>query len=302
MSLLNDIRTDLVNESASLANTLRKAKILAREINLPEFREWVESELNGYQDVQKIPHYRKFPAVNLGVTSGPFGRMDKNVPIPTTHLPVSIKDFAENLILFEGVGELEAQASGNTKQRKWPPELVMLTRSYLGWSGGMELIDAYQPIPTHIFVGTLDQIKNRLLDFVLGLQEHNITPENMKNQTEAKENARKTFNTYIIGNQNTVASGENVNQTIKTVQKGDSESLLSFLRGLNLGDDDIHEAKEAISVEPTATNGQLGPRVRGWLGMMMEKMASGALTIGGNAGAIVLTQAFKDFYGISPQG
>ena len=39
MSLLDEIRTDLVNESANLPNTLRKAKILASEIGLPECRE-----------------------------------------------------------------------------------------------------------------------------------------------------------------------------------------------------------------------------------------------------------------------
>lgn len=49
MSLLDEIRTDLVNESASLSNTLRKAKIFASEIGLPAFREWVGFELEGGQ-------------------------------------------------------------------------------------------------------------------------------------------------------------------------------------------------------------------------------------------------------------
>lgn len=50
MSLLDEIRNDLVTESASLCNTIRKAKILASAIGLPEFREWVDSELSGYAD------------------------------------------------------------------------------------------------------------------------------------------------------------------------------------------------------------------------------------------------------------
>ena len=45
MTLLDEIRSDLVNESANLSNTLRKAKILARAIGLPEFMEWVDFEL-----------------------------------------------------------------------------------------------------------------------------------------------------------------------------------------------------------------------------------------------------------------
>ena len=49
MSLLDEIRTDLVNESASLSNTLRKVNLLASEIGLPAFREWVGFELKGGQ-------------------------------------------------------------------------------------------------------------------------------------------------------------------------------------------------------------------------------------------------------------
>ena len=53
MSLIDDICSDLTNESADIANTLREAKILASAIGLPEFREWVDSELNGYPDLKK---------------------------------------------------------------------------------------------------------------------------------------------------------------------------------------------------------------------------------------------------------
>lgn len=301
MNLLKDIQSDLVNESASLANTLRKAKILANEIGLPEFQEWVDSELNGYRDRANLPEYRRVRLPIFGtVTNGRY--LIRNAPLPTDQLPDNVRKVVENCIFLEGVGELEAQASTTPLFIQWTPDLLMIARKFIEWTEGGELVEAYQSVSTHAILGVLDQIKNRLLDFVLGLQEYNITPENMKNQTGSQESARKTFNTYIIGDQNTVASGENVNQTLKTVQKGDSESLLSFLRGLNLDDDDVREAEEAISVERTATNGQLGPKVRGWLGGMMEKMASGALTIGGNAGTLILTQAFQDFYGINPQG
>lgn len=300
MSLLNEIRSDLVNESGSLANTLRKAKILSSEIGLPEFRGWVESELNGYQDRESVPEYRHARPANLGVLSGSFGRMDRNVPIPTSPLPEGVKDFAENLIFYEGVGELEAQASGAPLYNKWPQEYVMRAREVIEWSGGMVLIDAHQPITAHTILGILDQVKNKLLDFVLRLQENNISPENMKNQTVAPETVRNLFNITIHGNQNTVASGENVNQTIKTVTKGNVDSLLDFLRELNLGDDDIREVEEAIDEEPFATNGQIGPKVQSWLGGMMQKMASGTLTVGKNTTAIMLAQAINSYYGINP--
>ena len=128
MTLLDEIRSDLVNESASLSNTLRKAKILASAIGLPEFSEWVEFELNGYEEREKVPDYRQIMPNNLGTFVGHFQSMMRNVTIPTSHLPTSIRGFAENLIFFEGVGELEAQTLGapGSLSRQWPQEMVMI--------------------------------------------------------------------------------------------------------------------------------------------------------------------------------
>ena len=87
MSLLDEIRSDLVNESASLSNTLRKAKILASAIGLPEFREWVDSELDGFNDRDKVPSYRRFTPTNLGTFAGPFQSEVKNMVLRPTTCP-----------------------------------------------------------------------------------------------------------------------------------------------------------------------------------------------------------------------
>ena len=159
MSLLDEIRSDLVNESAKLSNTLRKAKILASAIGLPEFKEWVDSELGGYSDRGKVPSYRRIRPTNYGTFFGPFQSGVRNIVLPTYDLPASVKDFAENLIFFDGVGTLEAQASESRQesyQRRWPQEMVILARDAMRMEGEMVLADAHQPIPTHLHSGILD--------------------------------------------------------------------------------------------------------------------------------------------------
>ena len=269
MSLLDEIRTDLVNESAGLSNTLRKAKILASAIGLPEFREWVEFELNGYPDRDKVPSYRRFRPTNLGTFAGPFQSGVNNVVLPTYQLPSELKELAENLIFFDGVGALEAQAS-DSHQWKWPQEMVMLAQNTIKMSGDMVLVDAHQPIPAHVISGVLDQVKNRLLDFVLGLQESNVTPEDLDNRTIEPEVVRNLFHINIYGDRNVVASGEHVNQQVSTVQQGDVDSLLRFLREHSVGEDDLSELRDAVSSEPDAPDGRYGPRVRAWLGGMIS--------------------------------
>ena len=214
MTLIDDIRSDLTNESASLANTLRKAKILASELGLPEFREWVDCELSGYSDEAKVPSYRRFRPQNVGTFSGSFQRWAENVPLPTYSLPDVVKDFAENLVFFAGVGELEAMLTQGDEYLRapWPQECVILARQVVKMSGGMQLVEAHRPILPSTIAGVLHNVKNKLLDFILGLQENNVTEEALKVGEVKQEMVRNLFNINIYGDHNIVASGENVQQ------------------------------------------------------------------------------------------
>ena len=134
MNLLDEIRSDLVNESAILSSTLRKAKILASSIGLPEFREWVDSELDGYKNRENVPEYRHFSPTNLGTFSGPFNSGVKNVVLPTYNLPDPVREIAENLFFMDGVGALEAQGSDGG-QMKWTQEMIILARENIQTQG-----------------------------------------------------------------------------------------------------------------------------------------------------------------------
>lgn len=296
MSLLDEIRSDLVNESANLSNTLRKAKILASAIGLPEFREWVDFELGGYTDREKVPSYRRFRPTNLGDFSGPFQSGVRNVVLPIFNLPPEVKDFAENLIFFDGVGALAARGR-DYGQIKWPQEMVMLARQAIQMDGGMVLVDAHQPVPAYLISGILDQVKTKLLDFVLGLQESNVTSDDLANRTVEPEVARNLFYINIYGDRNVVASGEHVTQQVNPVNKGDLESLLTRLRDLEVNEEDLRELEEAVKSEFDAPEGRLGPKVKEWLGGMISKAASSTWKVGVEFGSKVLTDALKSYYG-----
>ena len=227
---------------------------------------WIVS-LAGYTDLDKVPSYRRFRPTNLGTFSGPFQSMvAKNMVLPTHDLPDEIREFAENLIFFHGVGALEAQRSG-THQRVWPQEMVMFARDSIQMTGGMVLVDAHQPVPSYAISGVLDQVKNRLLDFVLGLQESNVTAEDLDNQSVEREvGTRNLFNINIYGDRNVVASGEQVNQRFETVQKGDIDSLIRVLRKFNIDDKDLSELRSAVSADPSASRSSYGPKVRDMAG------------------------------------
>ena len=299
MSLLKEIRSALVNESANLSNTLRKAKILASAIGLPEFKEWVDSELSGYSDREKVPNYRCLRPNNLGTFFGPGHSSFRNVPLPTYNLPDSIKAFAENQVFYEGVGQLEAMAAQASESYKctWPPEMVIVARDAIQMSGGIVLTEAYQPISPQSISGILDQVKTKLLDFVLGLQESNITSEDLDNRKVEPGAVRNLFNITIHGDRNIVASGEYVDQQVNPVEKGDIDSLLGHLRELEVDNDDLSGLVAAITAEPDAPQGRYGPKVLAWLGGMISKAASNTWKVGVETATKALTDALSAYYG-----
>ena len=300
MNLIDEIRTDLVKESANLSSTLRKAKVLASEIGLPELREWVDFELGGYPDRDKVPSYRKFHPTNYGTFSGPFGSRVRNVVLPTDVLHDPVKEFAENLTLSDGVGALEGMLADKSGpfQNKWPQEYVMQAQEDIQMSGSKVLIDAHQPLPYYLISGILDNVKNKLLDFILGLQQNNVTPDSLKNGTIEPEIPRNLFNIYIYGDHNIVASGENVHQTVSPVQKGDITSLLNHLSELAVDSDDLDELRDSVSQETNTSNGEFGPKVRAWMGGMISKAASNTWKVGLEATPKMLMDALNGYYGL----
>ncbi len=298
MSLLDEIRSELVNESADIANTLRKAKILASAIGLPEFQEWVDSELSGYTDRTKVPNYRRFRPTNLGTLAGPFHSIVKNMVLPTVNLPDNVRDFAENMIFFEGVGALSAQKSSGGEIR-WPQEMILLARETLTMSNGMVLVDAHQPVPSYLISGILDEIKNKLLDFILGLQASNVTSEDLSNRTVSTDIVRNLFYINIYGDRNVVASGEHVTQNLNQVVAGDIDSLMRFFCELDIGSEELRELRAAVLSEPSVEPGRYGPKVGAWLGKMISRAASRTWDIGVEAASRLLTEAINNYYGVS---
>ena len=135
------------------------------------------------------------------------------------------------------------------------------------------------------------------MDFVLSLQESSITSEDLDNRAVKPEAVRNLFSYYILGDHNIVASGEHVEQRVTQVQKGDVNSLLDYLSGFNIDENDLSELKKAVASEPIATRGDYGPKVRAWLGGMISKAASRSWDIGLDAASKLLTDALKGYYG-----
>ena len=299
MNLIETIRAGLTSDSAQTANILRQARVLAHEYRSPELREWVVFELDGYTDASKVPSYRQFILPLLGTFHGPLQRRMSGVTITAMGLPEPAKEMAETLTIFDGVAALEDMlASGETRfHRTLMPEITLLLRETTKMTGRMVLFEAYQELPRYLITGILDNVKNRLLEFVLDLQARNVTPEGVNSGDVEPDVVRNAVSINIYGNNNTVAAGENIGLEVNPIRAGDLSSLVEHLRAHDVGDEDLRELRNAIESEPQTSVGQFGPKVNSWIGQMTTKALSGVWRAGVEQAPALIVQAIQRYYG-----
>ena len=243
-----------------ISDILRKAKILASQLNNKDLRRWIDAELKGYDNADDLPDYRKLNSPNLGTFAGPFGSGVKNVLIPVTLLPDAIRKFVTDpMEITHGVKEIEASATSGAKLRiPWPPEVVMLAREHVPMQDGAVLAEAWKPYTKSQMDGILEQVRNRLLDFLLELQQ--IDPEVLESDDAIRsfpgDKVQNLFQTFIHGGHNIVATGTEFTQkATQNVASGDTQALIDHLRNIGLD-----ETTRSLSLRPPLSKTAIGSR------------------------------------------
>jgi hypothetical protein len=296
---------EVVDSSSDLSNVLRKCRILAQRLNHEGFKQWVAHELEGYPPGSELPDYRVCRHnMVLGHFVGPFGSGIKGAQIPHSAIPDEFRDMLTEVRFFDGVAYLTESIRTTTKghvQSKWPAEACGLIGQGTIFAH-MNLVEAYQVVTTATVAGILDNIRNRILNFVLELETRNPDAgEPVKNKNEIpREQVQHIFNTTINGGVGNLAQGSSdfSQQANVQVNKGDIDSLVRELCEIGIAGRDIQELRSAVSEEPAAPKGKFGNKVTAWIGKAICKAGEGAYKVSTSVAADVITQALKKYYGI----
>lgn len=173
VTLLRDIQDAAQDSNVDLADLLRKCKVLAARLKHAEFAQWVTRELNGYENAEDVPAYRRIAVQSIGYFSGPFGSGISNAPIPAALLPEDMRHVATEQPFPQPVSTLAAFSSGHGEmlKGKWSGDLIAYVQQRYPMYEHMVLADAWRVIPDAAIHGILDTIRTRVLDFVLAIEE-----------------------------------------------------------------------------------------------------------------------------------
>ena len=107
------------------------------------------------------------------------------------------------------------------------------------------------------------------------------------------------FNTVITGGTVNVRASQNIQQVAITVQTGDLESLVRYLRAQGIGDEEVEALKGILPAEPASSEKAPGPKTEAWI----KRVGGGRIAASGGRVAestltSVLTSAVKSFMGL----
>lgn len=225
MKLFDEILGLLSDENGSLTSALLKTKLLMHRIGHNDLDRWINAELSGYDDKAEIPSYRRVKADIYGSVEN-IAKRYNNVVIPIAHLPQEFRDIWVNVSLGHSVkvlSELAASKEGSVGSNI-PPELYnMMSKAF----DGFYVSSAKSVIGTTQVAGILIEIRSRLLEFVLGLQNQiGDVPEEELKKAASDINATDLFNSAFIGENATFIFGSSNTTTISnSVTKGDIGQL-----------------------------------------------------------------------------
>lgn len=284
MSLIQELQDDILDSKTSLSSILRRAKVLASDLKNEEFKKWVDNELNGYSGNNKeIPEYRKRTAYNFGHFFGSFGSEANNVPIPMLNLPEPIKKYVEMLVFAEGVRALESLIESDSDSIKylWPADMCAIVADKI--YEDMVCVSAWKSVSKSNVEQVLDTVRTRLLNVVLELRDKypEINKSNDALSDVPKEQVTSMVNTYILGSNNIVASGNDIDQKVsQNIIKNDIDSLLKYLKEIGVPGDDASQLKNAIEEDGARTEPRkFGSKVADWVGNMTKKILEGTWNV-----------------------
>lgn len=294
-SLVEEIQREALDTDVSVTTLLRKVKLAAAKLKLPDIEAWVNNELNGYLS-EDVPSYRKSRGIPKAYN--PF-----NGWIPIMDRGGTFVEHISRVKLRQPVAAIEdllANGRDGSFQVPLSPKLI----SHLNEQSDIEFGEMVNFVGRGNLVNVIDQVRNKILDWAIELERAGIHGDGISFNTEeikaAKDSAIISIGSIgtmvgSVGNQNQVRDiiGDNVvtyevqdlakqleaNLSVLVSAGADENSLSPTVQRLLSETDKSHPDKNVIS-------GLLGDLRAALAGATGNLIATGALsTIGKILGA-----------------
>ena len=212
-----ELQRDALDSNVDTVTLLRKAYLVARKLQLNDFQEWVQNELNGYYHDSAIPSYREVRGELKGLNPM---RGWISVLIPDDELYEAICKRK----LLQSIPEIMSLLNkGSGVVMPFGGSVAATLSQWVGFSTDYRL---------NIFENTVEAIvetvRNHILDWAISLEENGIVGEGLVFTEEEKQQAKQpqivhyTNNFYGSADNSQVQQGTNSSEQSKELTTDNS--------------------------------------------------------------------------------
>lgn len=230
MSVVIDLQKHIIENKKSITEILREALFIASKLKLNDFRDWINSELKGY-DNNNVPTYRilrsELRFFNPYHGWRPSTIVDTKIDnlINTQKIQQSISEL-ENLV--SNSDELELTISIDGRHKKAIMGIFNIDLEPASFVGKTQI------------VGIIEQVKTTLLEWSIRLEEEGIVGDkDMGFSTDETKKAQKSihiqnFNGVMgdVENLGNVSAGDH-NKNITTINNSMKEKIDELIEQIN---------------------------------------------------------------------
>lgn len=307
MQLLSDIINELVDTDKTISSPILKAKVFASRIQNRELLNWLNKEVGGYQTSEDLPEYRVYKCHVMGSYIN--GNMKyTNVSIGTNGLDDNIFKNLNYMNFYQSISSLEqdiAENNSGSLNQELPAELIIHIGDNIRKKGNpfYHLIYARKTLSISAINEILSVVRNKLLDFVLKIDEEfgNITE--IKDLRGKSQEIQKIVNKTIIkssGDGNLINTGEKAKiDSSVTISKGNKIDIRNRLKEVGLTEKDAEDLIRIIDIDnPDLENKRFGEKVNLWIQSMIGKALNGSWQVTVGAAGNILSEIIQQYYGM----
>lgn len=268
--MIKDLIKDLSFDKITLNQALMRAKLIAFEINNEDFKKWINKELNGYLNGDKLPEYRIIPCDIFAVLEI-YGQR-KTVPYDLTEIDKNLGGKIYNMEILQSVSIIESELKDNDEVYGYQDLPIQIVQSLRKMSNNKFILAVTRRFQLSQSQHILNLTKQKLIDTLLDLDKtFPNMQDNYQNTEENKEKTSTIINNHIYGENasSAIGVGESIDQKISNVYNQNIERVLSDLKKLGVPEDDIIEVKEIVTEE--TDKAKLGKRLMSWSGKIASK-------------------------------
>jgi hypothetical protein len=247
-SIIQELQIEAASQSGSVSDLLRRAKIVAVKLELKEFEEWIEKELNGYNvtSPKDLPPYR--------VVTGEVKAWN---PYHGWQ-PILFGDAKAGEIMSERgvsqpIGELDDLIKSPSDHSTFMIDYNASAKKFITDAIGYQT-DIKFMVGRSAITGILEGVRNLILDWTLKLEKAGVKGEGISFSKEDKEKAQAGVISYHIGNienfagaMGSVSGNATVSIQQNNLSKKEIKDLVTqidkYLPQINLKPQQVVEAK-----------------------------------------------------------